>query len=327
MGTSRAAIHTAAYTRIFDELKNWIDELPDWDDVKRLDTWLTVYGGADTKAHKAEYLTLVGSKYIMQVLNRALHPGAKADYSLVFTSLQGIGKDRVLEAMFAPYYREGVPSPRISHADFALSIAGAVVAHGAEMSAWRKSDVEEQKAVLTRCVDHGRRAYGYEARSYPRRACLAFSTNDVEFLQDATGNRRYWVVSVIRDRIDIEGLRRDRDQLLAETLARLAKGELHWPTPEEEERHIIPERQKYLPEAALEIRYPRTVHHRGAADDAAEPRGLRRTTFERAVPRRVLREMLRDVCGGQATGARPGVQEGHLVLHNMAPRTGLATRR
>ena len=97
--------------------------------------------------------------------------------------------------MFAPYYREGIPSPRVSPADFARGIAGAIVAHGAEMSAWRKSDVEEQKAVLTRCVDHGRPAYGYETRSYPRRTCLAFTTNDVEFLQDATGNRRYWVVS------------------------------------------------------------------------------------------------------------------------------------
>ena len=253
MAPSRAAIHAVAETNIFDELKDWIDALPNWDGVARLDGWLVTYGGADTGTHAAEYLTLVGSKYIMQVLNRALYPGAKADYSLVFTSPQGIGKDRVFEAMFAPYYNEGVPSPRLSQADFALSIAGAVVAHGAEMSAWRKSDVEEQKAALTRCVDHGRRAYGYEARSYPRGTCLAFSTNDIEFLQDATGNRRYWVVSVIRDRIDIEGLRHDRNQILAEALVRLAAGELHWPTPEEEERVINPERREYMPEAALEL--------------------------------------------------------------------------
>jgi predicted P-loop ATPase len=210
MAPSRAAIHAVADTHIFDELKDWIDTLPDWDRTARLDDWLVTYSGADTGMHATKYLTLIGSKYIMQVLNRALHPGAKADYSLVFTSPQGIGKDRAFEAMFAPYYKEGVPSPRLSQADFALNIAGAVVA---QMSAWRKSDVEEQKSALTRCVDHGRRAYGYEARSYPRRTCLAFSTNDVEFLQDATGNRRYWVVSVIRDRIDIKGLRHDRNQI------------------------------------------------------------------------------------------------------------------
>jgi hypothetical protein len=59
-----------------------------------------------------------------------------ADYSLVFTAPQGLGKDLILEAMFEPYYREGVPSPRLSQADFALGIAGAMVAHGGEM--WRR---------------------------------------------------------------------------------------------------------------------------------------------------------------------------------------------
>ena len=110
---SRAAIHTAAEHHIFDELKDWIDTRPDWDGVARLNDWLTTYAGADPKAHTAEYLALIGSKYITQVLNRALNPGAKADYSLLFVALQGVGKDRVLEAMFAPYYREGVPSPRV----------------------------------------------------------------------------------------------------------------------------------------------------------------------------------------------------------------------
>jgi hypothetical protein len=242
-----------AETHIFDELRDWVDALPDWDGVARLDGSLPTYGGADGEAHAADYLALIGAKYIMQALHRALHPGAKADYSLVFTGNQGVGKDRVLDAMFAPYYREGVPSPHVSPADFARGIAGAIVAHGAEMSVWRRSDVEEQKAVLTRCVDHGRPAYGYETRSYPRRTCLAFTTNDVEFLQDATGNRRYWTVSVVCDRIDIEALRRDRDQLLAEALARLNGGEQHWPTPEEEEHLIVPERQKNMPEVALEI--------------------------------------------------------------------------
>ena len=253
MGSSRAAIHSVADTCIFDELKDWIDALPDWDGVARLNGWLATYGGADIEAHAADYLALIGAKYVMQALYRALHPGAKADYSLVFTAAQGVGKDLVFEAMFAPYYCEVIPSPRIGQADFARSIAGAIVAHGAEMSAWRKSDVEDQKAALTRCVDRGRPAFGHETRSYPRRTSLAFSTNDVEFLQDATGDRRYWIVSVIRALIAIEALRRDRDQLLAEALARLEAGEQHWPTPEEEERLIVPEQQKFVPEAAAEI--------------------------------------------------------------------------
>jgi DNA polymerase I-like protein with 3'-5' exonuclease and polymerase domains/predicted P-loop ATPase len=252
MAPSRVAVHTVAHRHIFDELKSWRRTFPAWDGVNR-SNWLATYAGADTKAHSAEYLTLIGMKFLMQVLNRAFNPGAKADYSLVFTAGQGAFKDSVFETMFAPYYREGIPSPRVSQADFALGLAGAIVAHAAEMSAWRKADVEEQKAALTRRSDYGRRAYDYEFYEYLRRCCLVFSTNDIEFLLDATGNRRYWVVQIIRDRVDIEALRRDRYQILAEALARLEAGELHWPTPEEEERIIDPERQKFMPEAALEI--------------------------------------------------------------------------
>ena len=253
MQACRNAIHTEAEDHIFDELKDRIGDLPDWNGVARLDSMLVTYAGADPQAHSAEYLALVGSKFIMQVLNRALNPGAKADYSWVFTALQGIGKDLVLEAMFSPYYREGIPPPGIHPADFARGIAGAIVAHAAEMSAWRKADVDERKATLTRCVDHGRPAYGYETCSYPRRTCFVFSLNDIEFMQDATGDRRYWPISTIRERVDLEGLRRDRDQILAEALARLKAGEQHWPTWEEEERLIIPERRKHMPEAALEL--------------------------------------------------------------------------
>jgi len=253
VSTCRHALHTEAKRHSFDELKNWLGGLPDWDARRRLNGWLVTYAGADAQAHTKEYLELVGSKYIMQVLHRALNPGAKADYSLLFVSPQGFGKDLVFDAMFSPYYREGIPSPRVSQADFALALAGGIVAHAAEMSAWRKADVEDQKAVLTRCVDHGRRAYGHEACTYPRRTCLAFSTNDVECLADTTGDRRYWNVCVVRGRIDIEALRRDRDQILAEALHRLKEGEQHWPTPEEEERWIVPERQKNMPEAALEV--------------------------------------------------------------------------
>ena len=253
VSTCRHALHTEAKRHSFDELKDRLDGLPGWDGRHRLNGWLVTYAGADAQAHTKEYLELIGSKFIMQVLHRALNPGAKADYSVVFVSIQGTGKDLVFDAMFSPYYREGIPSPRVSQADFALALAGGIVAHAAEMSAWRKADVEDQKAALTRCVDHGRRAYGYEACTYPRRTCLAFSTNDVECLADTTGDRRYWNVCIERGRIDIEALRRDRDQLLAEALHRLKEGEQHWPTPEEEERWIVPERQKNMPAAALEI--------------------------------------------------------------------------
>jgi hypothetical protein len=124
MRASRAAIYEEAGDHIFDELIDWIDALPNWDGVARADGWLMTCAGADTQLHSVEYLALIGSKYLMQVLHRALNPGAKADYSLVFTAPQGFGKDRTLEALFSPYYCEGIPSPSRNPADFARGIAG-----------------------------------------------------------------------------------------------------------------------------------------------------------------------------------------------------------
>ena len=121
-----------------------------------------------------------------------------------------------------------------------MAISGSMVAHSAEMSAWKKSEVEDQKAALTRNVDRGRPAYGYVARDYPRRTSLAFSTNDIDFLHDATGDRRYWGVARSEGRAGLDELRRDRDQIFAEALHRLRAGEQHWPTPEEEDASSNP---------------------------------------------------------------------------------------
>ena len=278
----RVAINAVAGDHEFDELKDWLHAMPDWDGVARLDNWLAGYCGADIEAHTPEYLAMASSKYIMQVLNRALNPGAKADYALVLTSSQGSGKDKILESTFAPYYSESVPSPRQSQADFAMAISGSLVAHSAEMAAWKKSEVEDQKAVLTRNVDRGRPAYGYVARDYPRRTSLAFSTNDIDFLRDATGDRRYWGVSIKREAVRLDELRRDRDQIFAEALHRLRAGEQHWPTPEEEDAVLNPNQRQSMPEAAIEIvntleRYilekPRTpIPSKGSFDWKWDPR-------------------------------------------------------
>jgi Virulence-associated protein E len=250
---SRSAINATAEAHIFDELNDWVDALPQWDGVARLDGWLVTYAGADTEAHEVEYLALIRSKFVMQVLNRALHPGAKAGYALAFGAIQGAYKDTTIDAMFAPYCVEGAPPPNTNQADFARALAGAMVVHIAEMSGWLKADAQDQKAALTRCVDHGRPAYGYEHRAYPRRACFIFSLNPIDIAQDATGDRRKWGVYTTTERVNIEALRRDRDQLLAEALHRLKSGERYWPTPEEEARLIILEQRKTMPEAALEL--------------------------------------------------------------------------
>jgi hypothetical protein len=82
---------------------------------------------------------------------------------------------------------------------------------------------EKAKAFASRRIDRARKAYGRVREDVPRRSVFFATTNDKEYLQSQTGNRRFWPVET--SHIDKEALRADRDQLWAEAAHREAQGE------------------------------------------------------------------------------------------------------
>jgi predicted P-loop ATPase len=93
----------------------------------------------------------------------------------------------------------------------------------ADLQGMRKTEVEKVKADASRQEDRARPAYGRVREDRPRRSIDWGTTNDDEYLQSQTGNRRFWPVKV--GRIDIEAVRRDREQLLGEAATYEAAGE------------------------------------------------------------------------------------------------------
>src|SRR6185437_2839492 len=67
---------------------------------------------------------------------------------------------------------------------------------------------------------------------FPRQNVFAATTNKEDWLVDDTGGRRFWPVKA--GQIDIEALRRDRDQIWAEAYAAYRGGEMSWLTDVEE---------------------------------------------------------------------------------------------
>ena len=66
----------------------------------------------------------------------------------------------------------------------------------AELDAFRKTDVSRIKQFLSLTADRYRAAYGRHVKELPR-CCVFFGTsNQMDFLQDTTGNRRFWPVDV-----------------------------------------------------------------------------------------------------------------------------------
>ncbi len=217
--------------KAIDPFRAYLEALPRWDGQQRLDFWTIMCGGAED----TRYVRRVSAKWLMQVVNRTMNPGCQADYVLILEGEQGKGKSTLLKSLLP---RDDLFCEDLSvvsahqNKDNIIKMHGPAIIELAEMTAVHKSEVEAVKAFLTTRVDRFRAPFGRNMLNHPRRCVFAGTTNNDDYLRDATGNRRYWPVRLTR--VNIPLLVANRDQLWAEALYRLRSGELTYLTEEEE---------------------------------------------------------------------------------------------
>ncbi len=95
----------------------------------------------------------------------------------------------------------------------------------AELDSMSRAEVSKIKGFISRTTDRFRPPYGKRLMESPRQCVFAGSVNHSTNLRDETGGRRFWPMRC--NRILIDDLVRDRDQLWAEAVARYRAGE-HW---------------------------------------------------------------------------------------------------
>jgi len=148
----------------------------------------------------------------------------KTTTMLVLVSGQGLNKSSAVRTL--------VPTPDLFTDNLPLNahskevieqLAGIWIAEFAELHGKTTTGIEHVKAFQSRQVDRARAAYGRIAEEVPRRCIFFGTTNTLKFMNDPTGGRRFWPVTV--KRFDVDALRRDRDQLWAEAAHREAADE------------------------------------------------------------------------------------------------------
>jgi predicted P-loop ATPase len=205
----------------FDPVVDYINGLQ-WDGVKRIDKWLTTYLGA----HDTVLNCAIGMIALVAQIRRARQPGCKFDQIIVLESPEGKLKSTALnvlaggEAFFSDQTILGKGDKEQQEL-----LRGVWVYEIAELSNSTRSEVESVKAFASRTHDRARPAYGRCVVELPRRCVIWASTNDDHYLKSQTGNRRFWPIKVAEESpIDIEALKRDRDQLLAEAAVMETEG-------------------------------------------------------------------------------------------------------
>lgn len=172
-----------------NEVRRYLEGLT-WDGVKRLDTLLSVYLGAED----TPYTRAVMRKSLCAAVARALEGGVKYDCMPIFTGPQGIGKSTFLNILGKDWFSDSLTT--FSGKEAAEMIQGTWINEIGELSAFTKQETQIIKQFLSKRDDIYRAAYGRRTERYPRRCVFFGTSNDSEFLKDATGNRRFWPVDV-----------------------------------------------------------------------------------------------------------------------------------
>jgi hypothetical protein len=188
-------------------------------------------------------------KWLISAVARAMRPGCKVDSVLILVGPQGVGKSTFFSALAGPFFRDSMVD--LASKDAYQVLHGSWIFEWAELETMARSKrAATVKAFVTSRVDSYRPAYARSAQDYPRSCVIVGSTNDDAFLEDPTGNRRFWIVPTDRP-VDTDSLKGMRDQIWAEAVAAFAAGEPWWLT-EQEERDLAPAQEEHVESDAWE---------------------------------------------------------------------------
>lgn len=221
---TKDAILAVAAERSYHPIKEYLDHLPEWDEIDRVETLLIDYFNATDNS----YTRAVTRKMMVAAVARIVQPGTKFDSVLILNGPQGIGKSTFFAKLAGDWFSDSLTLTDMKDKAGPEKLQGYWILELGELAGMRKTDVEVVKSFISRSDDKYRASYGVNVESHPRQCIIVGSTNaESGFLRDITGNRRFWPV-----RISGDGKRKawqmsvyDVEQIWAETLVLYAKGE------------------------------------------------------------------------------------------------------
>lgn len=233
-----------------------------WDGEPRLDMWLQRVCLENDEHSQAlqDYIRFAGRWFVMAMCARVMDekragtrvivgPGCKFDYMLILEGPQGWGKSTFAAALGGEYFAD--TGLDIQHKDSLMNIQGIWVYEWSELENLTKQEVGAVKRFVSSPVDRFRATFDRRPAKYPRQVVFVGTTNEAHYLTDTTGNRRFWPVRVTRPP-DVEWLRENLDQLLAEAVAAVDAGERFYPTRDEQRDLFDPQQRQRTVESSLE---------------------------------------------------------------------------
>jgi predicted P-loop ATPase len=222
--------HNVAFTKVADDrrfhpVRNYLNALPAWDGIKRVDDLFIKRLSADD----TNYVKAVTRKTLVAAVARIYHPGTKFDTVLVLDGDQGIGKSTMWKSLAGDeYFSDALSLTDMDDKSGAEKLQGFWIIEIGELAGMKRADIEKVKSFMSTSDDKYRPSYGKVVESHPRQ-CIVVATVNGErgYLRDITGNRRFWIVKcrqiekMVKWKISPE----ERDQIWAEVKYYYEQGE------------------------------------------------------------------------------------------------------
>lgn len=254
-------IAEVAAARPYDPWKGFLDQLT-WDGTPRLATAAKRLLG-DTTLTAGQMF----SWWLISACARSYVPGIQADHMISLEGPQGIGKTTFLRelAIDGAFFTRLSAHSELGNVRVIGKIHGPVIVELAELDTLRRAGTAAMKAFIDERIDRVQWLYSRTQVDVARSCIFAGTANDKTYLEDDTGNRRYWPIACTK--INLPQLKLEREQLWAEAAHRYKAGEKWWPAAEDngkleelqEDRRKVSAAEETIA-AALEATYTPGIH-------------------------------------------------------------------
>lgn len=187
------AIKKVTDDRSYHPIREFLRDLPKWDNVKRLETLFIDYFNAEDE----EYTKAVTRKVFIAAVARVMNPGIKFDWMLVLNGPPGIGKSTIIRKLGGEWFNDSLRLSDTKDKTAAEKLQGYWILEIGELAGMSKVEENILKNFLSSQNDIYRASFGRRATPHPRQCIFIGTTNEERgYLRDTTGNRRFWPLKV-----------------------------------------------------------------------------------------------------------------------------------
>ena len=240
----RDSMTTVIYSRAtpdYDPVADWLHNLPEWDGKNYVDDLFNHIPGlsADERYWLHVWLRSAVAHWLQMDM---LHGNELVP---TFIGEQGCGKSTFCQQLLPPHLREYyLDHVNLSNKfDKEMALTNNLLVNVDELDQVRPSQQAELKQLFSKSRVNGRPIYGKAQEDRLRYASFVATTNNHHPLHDPTGSRRFLCIEIPAGQlIDNQSLI-NYEQLYAQVLAELNRGERYWFTEDETraiQRHNAP---------------------------------------------------------------------------------------